>query len=457
MFARLRLFTRTSIWRFTLVFAALVLLVCGLTLATVFHFTIVEQRHLLEQRLPLAIEGFINLSIVEADNPSRFVRAVKNRARSSEALVLALDYSGSETKELVGNLSHFPANVPQYPNLGRFPIAISDYQGDLKPRMVLGARIDTAFGPLLVGLFDTDQKALENRFLQVSLIVMAAALFFTLVAGFLFNWRVMARLNHIGQLVSAVQSGELDARLPVSTRQDEYDMISQQINQMLDDIDGLMNSVSSVTDSIAHDLRTPLSHIRIRVDEKIRTLQGLPQELEWCLALQDELDNVIETFNAMLELSRLEKGVSHTESVACDLEKICRDVTDLIAPIAEDKLSINLSIEQPATLEGDPNLLFRAVYNVLDNAVRYTPEGGEITVEVNGRTLIFADSGPGIAPAEREKVFQRLYRVDKSRQRQGEDQGFGLGLAIVKAIVLHHGGRVRLADNSPGLKVIIEL
>ncbi|RJG50531.1 sensor histidine kinase [Motilimonas pumila] len=445
--AHLKIFTRTSIWRFTLTFTFLVLLISGGILAMVYHFSIAGQQREQSQRLNLATQGFVSLANAESMTPQSFIGSVSKRAALTNNMVLVLRRQGN----IYGNLNHLPKNIPHYPNVIHLPILASNFLGEMELKKVMATRLDTRFGNLMVGLIDDTNESLDESFTTASLIALGTGLIVTLFVGFMFNSQVLSRIKQISKLTSEVKAGELHARLPITNKNDEFDHIANQINQMMDEIDELIGSVSSVTDNIAHDLRTPLSRLRIRVEDSLNKDPQAKDE-EWRQELLQELDHIIETFNAMLELSRLEKGVSGTEHKACDLVSITHDVVDLIQPIAEDKQQALSYEHQPSmVLSGDNNLLFRAIYNLVDNAVKYGPEDTEIAVSIADNIVTISDQGSGIPDEEKEHVFQRLYRLDKSRN----SEGFGMGLSIVKAIIQLHHGEIELFDNDPGLIVKI--
>lgn len=444
-----RAFSRTSVWRFTLVFAAIFLLIFCVIIAVVYEFTIDEQKEQLEERLGLAALGLMDLSRAESIDKQGFVEAIQERGKHSASLIVALEVDG----RLKGNLDSIPARLPLFPESRYFPIVVTDYTGEPNVEMAIGTRMQTEFGPLMVALFDENQKVLERNFATASVLALAGALLLTLVAGFLFNTYVSRRITQISKLTDEVKSGRLERRLPVSRRGDEYDRIAMQINSMLDEIGELVQSVASVTDNIAHDLRTPLSRLRISIERTLND-SGLGEEdRAWRAGLLDELDQLLGTFNAMLELTRIEKGLPEANRSFCVLATICEDVVDLVAPLAEGKQQhLEIDIDREASIQGDPDLLFRAVYNLVENAVKYTPVGSTIRLALSNRTLIVEDNGPGIPAEEADRVFQRLHRLDKSRH----SEGFGLGLSIVQAVIKLHGGRVSLLDNQPGLRVAIE-
>lgn len=444
--ARLRLYTRTSVWRLTLVFTCMVLLVTASVLGIVYWQTLGDRSQQLERNVLVAAQTYSELAASPTLGAEAMQQLVADRTRRSATMVLALQSGG----RMHGNLSSLPEGLAQYPGTGRFPVVVSDLQGTATVSIAVGTRLPTPVGTLVVGLIDDDdQQQLQADYLLASLVALFGAMLFTLVAGFLFNLRVVGRVARLGEQMAEVQAGRLDSRLPVSARHDEFDVIAGQINGMLDEIDELLQSVVSVTDNIAHDLRTPLSRIRLRLEEQATTGS---EEQAWLADVMVDLDQVLDTFEAMLELSRMEHGAGKLELRECELHQICSDVVDLLAPVAEAQEQVlTLTLDVPAQVPGDRSLLFRAVYNLVDNAIKHAGPGSTIRVCQDGRQIVVADNGPGIPEADRERVFRRLCRLDQSRHTAGT----GLGLSIVRAVAELHHARVVLADANPGLKATL--
>jgi signal transduction histidine kinase len=243
--------------------------------------------------------------------------------------------------------------------------------------------------------------------------------------------------------------------------QDEHDELATHVNAMLDQIESLMAGLRHVGDSIAHDLRGPLTRLRNRLDTLAAETSPSRQSIEECLA---QADGLLATFNALLRIARIESGAYRSAFADVDLARIVRDVCELYQAAVEER-RIRLDCEpQSSSAEaivfGDRELLAQALTNVLDNAVKYTPSGGTIAVRLSSRAgppegfvVSVADTGPGIPVEQRERVLERFARLDQSRSLPGN----GLGLALVKAVTDQHDGRLTLADNAPGLVVELEL
>jgi signal transduction histidine kinase len=232
------------------------------------------------------------------------------------------------------------------------------------------------------------------------------------------------------------------------------DHLAINLNAMLDRIQGLMESLKQVSADIAHDLRTPLSRLRHRLEaarEKAGS-DGNPV-IEQSIA---DLDAILETFSALLRIAQIESGAQRAAFSDVSLGQIVSTVSEAYAPVAEDRSQrLEAIVEQTPSIHGDRDLLTQMVANLIENPIRHCPPGVGITVELRQEagapTLCVADRGPGIAAAEREKVFRRFYRLEASRTTPGS----GLGLALVKAVADLHGATVELSDNQPGLRVIV--
>ncbi|WLD57948.1 HAMP domain-containing histidine kinase [Salinispirillum sp. LH 10-3-1] len=276
-------------------------------------------------------------------------------------------------------------------------------------------------------------------------------LLLSLAGAILLGRRTVRRLNDINRLCADIVAGHMDKRVPVETGRDDYDRLALSINLMLDRIQQLMHSIQQVSDNIAHDLKTPLARLRARL-ELIRQ----DQDGEVMDEVMAEADRMMVMFNALLRIGRLEAGSAQLKRDHIDMLALVNDLAELYEPLFEDKGIRFQVVGQGLPTQGDPDLWFQALGNLLDNALKYTPEGGEVSIRLqssSGQTIEVIDRGPGIAPEQREQVFERFFRAEAHRQTEG----FGLGLSLVRAVAHIHRAELSLHDAKPGLRVRIQL
>jgi signal transduction histidine kinase len=253
-----------------------------------------------------------------------------------------------------------------------------------------------------------------------------------------------------------VMSGNLSDRVPLDGTSDEFDQLAANLNRMLDQIERLMTAMREVTDDVAHDLKTPLSRLRARLELALIGPVDGSGHTEAIRSAIDEADRLLATFNALLSIAELESGTRHDDVEPLDLSEVARSAAELYEPVAEEKgFVLKIETEPDVTMRGARHLLSQALANLLDNALKYA-RGGEIRIRVfhrEGRAVLdVADRGPGIPEADRETVLDRFVRLERSRSSPGN----GLGLSLVRAIVRRHRGTVEIADNRPGLRVRLE-
>jgi signal transduction histidine kinase len=267
--------------------------------------------------------------------------------------------------------------------------------------------------------------------------------------------RVYRRVAELNRKIQRVVTSDLGERLPTSGRGDTFDQMALSINRMLGDTESLVREIAAVGDNIAHDLRTPLTRVRVRLERgraRASTLNELRGVVDQAIG---GLDQSLTIVTALLRITEIEHNRRLEGFSQVQLGPLVREVGDLYEPIAEDKgVTLRVDSTDEATVHGDRDLLFEAVTNLVDNAVKFTPEGGKVELALqhrNGKTQIrVKDSGPGIPETERESVTKRFYRSDKSRR----SEGLGLGLSLVAAIVKLHGFQFEIAGG-PGCTVDI--
>ncbi|MFS2318175.1 ATP-binding protein [Maricaulis sp. D1M11] len=305
---------------------------------------------------------------------------------------------------------------------------------------------------LFVGLDVHDEIRLIGRITNTILAASGLAVALGIAAGIFVSRRFVRRLDKINKVARGVKAGDLHRRVERNYTGDELDELSGNFNGMLDRVEELMHRMRQTGDSIAHDLRSPLTRMRNRLEQALMeegNLETRELALERAIADTDELLGV---FNAILSLSRLEAGESRASIVRLDPSEIAADMAELYEPVCEEsELEFSSEIEGGLEMIGDRGLLSQAVANLLDNAVKYTPAGGAVALRLR-RTAAgdvefsVTDTGPGIPPEDRMRVTQRFVRLDNSRTLPGS----GLGLSLVQAITEVMNGRFELAEG-PGL------
>lgn len=291
----------------------------------------------------------------------------------------------------------------------------------------------------------------DNAFLVSLSIASFISLILVAVLGYIVSVFVVTRINRMANTANEIiKTGDLSKRLTIDSRWDDLSYLSGVLNEMLDKIETLMEGVQHITDTVAHDLRTPLARLRNKLETSDYNTDNK-------MALIQEVDGLLKTFNALLSLSSIESGRQSTKFEEFDLEKVVVDAVNFYTPLAQDKEQILQLEAMPISYVGDRDLFFQVIANLLDNAIKFTPNKGNISVAItesqNNRQIIITDSGPGIREDSIEKVFDRFYR-DKS---ESQKEGSGLGLSLVKAVLQLHGAKIKIENVDPGLRVKIYL
>lgn len=272
-----------------------------------------------------------------------------------------------------------------------------------------------------------------------------------ILVGYLVGKYVVNLINTISNTADEImKSGDLSQRIPLTHDRDDLSKLARLLNSMFERIDELVAGVRQVSDNIAHDLRTPLARLR----NKIEKFDGSATEKE---ELMKEADTLINIFNALLRIARIESGKETIKHKQIDMKALIEDVIEFYEPLAEEKQQ-NLQVKLiEKNITGDKDLLFQALANLLDNAIKFSPKKGGISVSSNMQKDVFIikiyDSGKGIAKQDRDKVFTRFYRAEASRSKAGH----GLGLSLVKAVTDAHNGKVEILDSENGLSITLHL
>jgi signal transduction histidine kinase len=441
-----RLF-RTSVFRLTLAYMALFALSVGALSAFIYWATL----------------GYLDTqtdAIIEAEITGLYEQYERNGVGGLRDVInerLQRDTEGRAYYLLADGIGQrLAGNVPFWPR------GLDDTQAQwadfVQPDSTTPVRaMLLRIGPwrLLVGRDIREVVAIRQVLRRASFYGITLTLALALVGGVLLAVSAERRLAEINRTTRQIMSGDLSRRAPLKGSDDEHDELAQNINAMLDQIEHLLEGMRHVGDSVAHDLRGPITRLRNRLETVAAADRPNREDLADCVV---QLDQVLATFNALLRIARVESGAYRSAFTTVDLQPIVRDVCELYQAAAEDK-HVTLQATTAGTVEifGDRELLAQVLTNLVDNAVKYTPAGGTVRIglERNGDTAVLrvADSGPGVPDADRGRVLQRFTRLDRARSQPGN----GLGLALVNAVTLQHHGRLTLGDNAPGLVVTVEL
>jgi signal transduction histidine kinase len=374
-------------------------------------------------------------------------------------------HQGQSLYILVDSQHHYVAgNIDPWPQVSGAPGDMLEFDferpvnGKLETRRARGRLLSISGDFELLVAQDVHDRDLTERMFTTTLPwTVVLILILGTVGGALLGRNMLNRLDAINRTSGEIIAGDLSRRVPLKGSGDEFDVLSENLNRMLDRIERLMKGLREVTDSVAHDLRTPLTRLRNRLEESAARLsaQGAQAlEIERAIA---ETDQLIGTFNALLLIAETDAGTTRAAMSALDLREVAADVVELYEPLAEEKkVGLALLPSMPAVIEGNRSLIAQALANLVDNAIKYTPSTGKVRIRAaitpDGVDLSVADSGPGIPEADRSRVTERFVRLEASRNSPGT----GLGLSLVAAVAHFHNAELVLEDNMPtGLKAVL--
>jgi signal transduction histidine kinase len=390
------------------------------------------------------------VELYQQSGHAQLLSEIRDRAEEPDdpdAVYALLDANG---KILAGNFSR----LPQWPATARW-VEFREHDGGSNPRVIAQLQHLSDGSIMLTGVRTRSQ----DGFLALMLRAALAGLIVAALVGVLIGWLTMrwvgARLHALDATAARVGEGELGLRVRSDGSGDAFDRVARRFNAMLDRIETLIDGVRHATDHIAHDLRTPLTRLRNRLDALRRRQQPVAaSELDDAIG---ETDQLLQSFSALLRLSRIEAQASAATEPKVWMDALACDAVELYAAVAAERGIVIRGDFAPAAVHGDADQLFQMLVNLLDNAVKFSPDGSEVSLQVMAEpehtVLLVRDSGPGIPEHDRERVFDRFERLDTARNTPGT----GLGLSLVRAIVQRHGGGVVLHDGAPGLVVRITL
>jgi signal transduction histidine kinase len=305
---------------------------------------------------------------------------------------------------------------------------------------------------LLLGRSLSDAYALRTTVIDALATAILPTFVLALAIGMWLARRMTRRLAQLHDTISQIMQGGLQLRLPIRKTPDEIDQLSRDVNVMLDEIVRLMGQVRNVGENIAHDLRTPLSVVRVKLERGLAAPGDAALRPAAAEALE-QLDKAIAAIAALLRVGEIENGPASRRFARIDLAGICAELFEFYEPLGRAKsISMVLDADAPVPIEGDGDLMREALSNLIDNAIKFTPEGGAVRIMAgteSGRPVVrVCDNGSGVAPGERSKIFERHFRADRANPSRGS----GVGLSIATAIAHLHGLDLQVADNNPGAR-----
>ena len=453
---------QTSVFRLSLVYAVLFSLIAAGALLSVYKVAENQIKEQIDTRLTLetnlllenykkrAVKGLledINIYNKKEGRPF-YIYALIHESKLDLSHFIPTD----KNTITLGNKTF--ASIP----LGDIVDYVPDRGADEMVRMLL-TKLPRGY-QLLVGAELKETQSLLNQLFKATLIAISVIFALSMLIGSFMARRMLNRINAVTNTADSIIEGDLSHRIPVVTdRNNEFDRLGRSLNRMLDRNEELMDSMREVTNNLAHDLRNPLNRIRHRI-ESAKLGEISKQDFEqFSDDTIHDIDGVISTFNALLSIAQIESGEPRKDWIEFKLNILLDDLAESYKVVAkEQKLSWEYEVDDDLMINGNQHLIAQLFANLLDNAFKYSPEGGKIVVKAmkingsNGKsqiTAIISDSGPGIPLEEHEKVFKRFHRLDSARSTEGN----GLGLSLVKAVANLHDAKVSLSDNGPGLSV----
>lgn len=455
------LFRRTP-FRLTLLFLALFVTAASAVLAYVYVASASEARARAEASVKVEVDALT--AVYRTRGKDALNQALVERAiRGGPYLYVLKDAAG---KIVTANITDVPEGVATG-EWETFRLTDTDEDGRVRKRQSIG--IDTALSGgehLFVGEDVGDIEAYLSRLTQALWGAMIMVLVLGVGGGLWISRGVERAMGGLNRVVTAVQEGDLKARAPIRHSGDELDELGQGLNTMLDRLEASMASIRHAGDAIAHDLRSPLTRMRAKLEVALIDAEaGKVSGVDALSVALDEADLLLKTFNTVLAIARLQAGGAPDPKVF-DAAELATDMAELYEPSGEDKgLEFSAEIEKGLMIEGNQPFLAQALANIIDNAIKYTPEGGAVKFRARRRSsgeieFSVTDTGPGVPDEDRERVLQRFVRLDNSRTEPGS----GLGLSLVTAVAEAHGGRVQLDEGpgayggqGPGLRVALVL
>lgn len=450
-FPRLRILQSTGA-RFAILNLVLTLVATGAVFAFVYQAT--DRLVLNDSKLLVDDQAAMLMAEYRAGGVRALAGAVERRTRDASAGEYAYLLVDSAGRPVTGNLAAWPPTVP---GAGSWAERLLYRTGASVPERIglHSARLSGGYR-LLVGKVLSERRQLRESLAVALLGGLLLGLPLSFLGSAVLLRFVKTQVRAISQVAARVEQGDFHGRIPVRGVNDPFDELAEALNRMFARLQRLIEELRIVTDSLAHDLRSPLTRMRVAVE---RASPQSSQSADDALAIVSaEIDRMLRMLATTLEVSRAEAGIGRESFERFDVRELADDLCEMYQPIAEERgVSIGLEDAVSATVLGNRELLAQAIANLIDNALKYAGQGKEIRIHLARRQdrvdLAVADRGPGIDQSERATALMRYRRLDSARTQDGA----GLGLALVEAVARLHGGELILEDNQPGLRAVLRL
>ncbi len=456
---------RTTPFRLTLLFLALFGAAASAFLAYIYVATAGEATRRTDQDITREMNSLVaayDRAGVDAVNQSLIERAASERP----FLYLLMKPDGTR---ISGSIAESPLeDINAVPARASFSVTDFDAQGRPIKHPARGFQEHLKGGEILfVGADVSEDQAYVGKIVNALRGAGTLVVVLGLLGGVLVSRNVSRSMAGLTDVVTAVRNGDLAARAPVRGTRDEFDELAAGLNEMLDRLERSMAGHRHAGDAIAHDLRSPLTRLRARLEVAYLDVEAGKGDPEQALAQAlEDTDGVLKTFGAVLAIARLQAAGQAPDQILFDPAQLAADIAELYEPLCEDKgLDFQAEMADGLQARGNQEFLAQALANLLDNAVKYTPAGGAIMLRVRRRSsgeieFSVTDTGPGVPEEDRPRVIERFVRLENSRS----EPGAGLGLSLVGAVAEAHGGRLELAEGpgkvgeiGPGLRVALIL
>jgi len=401
--------------------------------------------------------------VYQQEGAEKLAQVIQERLNQKNYDSVYLLYHRLKTKILAGNLTKKPDSLSN----GWHIVSLDQLSGAVEHKTHSARILKTSLSDelILINGLDLESAHQQEQIIIHSLMAgIAIVIILGGIGGFLISINTIKKVNLINHTMLLVGGGEIERRIPIRGMDDDFDLLAENFNHMLDRLQILMEGIQNISTNVAHDLRTPLTRVRNHLefvqqqcDDKVSDKVEL---------IIEETDSLLAIFETILNISKFESGVQKLDLRTLSSRKLLNDVLDYNEPLALDKsIQFKSDLNHQIEFVGDQNMLFLTLTNLMNNAIKYTPVNGIIEVATMARDMsrsgnplnrpcieiVIADNGIGIPDSEKNKVFELFYRSEKHRDHQGN----GLGLSLVAAVTHLHRGNIELHDNHPGLKVCL--